>query len=362
MQGHFRPITEDLDASLLFVETQSPKVLSLARGTYDIVVRAYDKAGNFREVQERIRSLSPFIFYATNVYVLILLALLVVAFAFVARKIYLRHLQIENRRLIKEFPLGIREKLRELEKYKNKYGHLVILLALFLNLLFAFVPAALAQISQLGPPFISTFPRQISNEEIFYLGGRTEAPDMEIIIYVQNLSSGETFSYSETSDKNGEWFYRHPSFLSSGEYIVWTQSQLGDAVSPPSPQITLRVNPTALQFGSSRISYETLFAGLATILLMALIGLAAFTLVWSKRAKHLRKELIREIHEAEEAVRRGFEELRRDIEVELALIKRVKLQKSLSREEKEKEEHLLRDLAEIERHISKEVEDIEKTI
>ena len=40
--------------------------------------------------------------------------------------------------------------------------------------------------------------------------------------------------------------------------------------------------------------------------------------------------------------------------------KAIKANKTLSREEKEKEEHLFKDLAEIEKHIGKEVYDIEK--
>lgn len=70
--------------------------------------------------------------------------------------------------------------------------------------------------------------------------------------------------------------------------------------------------------------------------------------------------LMREVKEAEEAVRRGFAVLKRDIEAELSVIHKAKLNKSLSSEEKQKEDQLLRDLAEMERYIGKEVWDIEK--
>lgn len=347
--------------SLFFIEGISPQVLKLALGSYDFVVRAYDRAGNFREVQERVKMMSLPMYYATNVYFLVFLVLLLGVAAYFARKFYSHHLEIERRGIDKTLPSDIGAKLKELQKYKSKYGALSLLLVAFLGYgVFGTGQPVYAQSFELSPPLVTTFPKNISNEEIFYMGGNSEAQNVEILIYLQNLRTNETFSYSEISGKNGEWFYRHPSFLSPGDYLVWTQSKLGNITSPPSPQINLSVTKTAIQFGSSRVSHETLYLILSILLLIALMTVSSFAVVYGRKVIRSRRSLAKEIREAEEAIRVGFNELRHDIEVELGIIKKLKLSKDLSREEKEKEGHLLRDLSEIKKHISKEVYDIEK--
>jgi len=234
-------------------------------------------------------------------------------------------------------------------------------LGLLLSGLFVSGEVALAQDSVvLPPPFISTISRNISNEDIFYVGGKTENAEIDVVIYLQNLATGETKTFTVTSDTKGDWFYRHPTFLSSGEYLLWTQSSLGDLMSPPSPQAKLNVSRAAFQFGSNRLSFETLYFISVIILLIILVGLSyrLFTLIKRGKKKHL--AITKELKEAEEAVKRGFAVLRRDIEAELAVVHKAKLNKTLSDEEQRKEDQLLRDLAEIERYIGKEVWDIEK--
>ena len=74
------------------------------------------------------------------------------------------------------------------------------------------------------------------------------------------------------------------------------------------------------------------------------------------RKKHI--QFIKEMQEAQEAIRRGFAVLRRDIETELAFMRKIKLNKELSDEEKIREQQLVKDLASVEQEIGKEVFDI----
>jgi len=345
--------------SEFFIEASSPQTANLKIGEYDIIVRAFDKAGNFRESQERIKVMTSFVFWATNKYLLAALLILVILLIVLARKIYIWHRKIEDRRVKKELPDLVKKKLNDLEKYQKKYGALVLLFSLLFGSLL-FVSQVEAEVVEIAPPIVTTAPKDISNQEIFYLGGITELPNAKVVIYIQNLRTGETFSYSEIAGKKGEWFYRHPSFLSEGEYLVWTQAKQGDVTSPPSPQIRIKVIPTAIQFGASRLSYETLYLLFAIILFLAFVGLLTFTLFYVRRGLQKRRMLMKEIREAEEAVKAGFAKLHRDIEVELGVLKKVKLNKELAHEEKEKEKRLLKDLEVIERHIGKEVGDIER--
>jgi len=143
--------------------------------------------------------------------------------------------------------------------------------------------------------------------------------------------------------------------------MVWVQSRLGEQTSPPSPQVQLEVSATALQIGASRLSYEFLYLMLTLILSGIAIGLLTYIL---HHRRHLLKKhalLSGEIQEAEESIKRGFALLRRDIQAELDIIDKLKLNKGLTQKHKEQEEQLLKDLENIESKIGKEIWDIEQT-
>lgn len=357
-----------------FIEVQSPYVTPrLALGRYDVLVRAYDKAGNYRESTQRLEIASTIFRYiaveglefdgriiVSWFWFFLILVLVVIVLGGLAWYFRKWHREADRRKETKELPGHIDAQLQELKKYRQKYGNVIILFLALILWPLLFSHSALAEQLEFGPPIISTISRNISNNEIFYVGGKTEASDTEVTIYIQNLQTGETLSQKIISDKRGDWFYRHDTFLQSGAYLLWTQAKIGDQSSPPSPQLTITVRATVLQFGSSRISYETFYLVMAIFLLLVICGLMAYILfhLASGRKKH--KQLRKEVKEAEEALKRGFVVLRRDIQAELAIVKRAKLSAQLSAEEKVKEEQLLKDLEDVERYIGKEMFDIEK--
>ena len=79
-----------------------------------------------------------------------------------------------------------------------------------------------------------------------------------------------------------------------------------------------------------------------------------------QHAKKHHKLLLDEIRKAEESVIRGFAVIKRDLESEIAVIRKAKLKGQLSLEEAEKEKNLIKDIAEIEEKIGKEIWDIER--
>ncbi len=272
-----------------------------------------------------------------------------------------RHFYLGLQKIDKEnLPSDIQKQLKELREYQKKYGkHIILLILIGISLVLGQV--ASAEQLKLGPPIITTISADISNEEIFYVGGKTEAANTEIIIYLQNLNTGETLSNTIKSDKRGEWFYTHNTFLSSGNYLLWTQSKIGDELSPPSPQVQLTVRTTALQFGASRLSFEAIYLVIVIILSLIILGFIAYICHYSVKNRRKHKQFVKEVKEAEESVRRGFGILRRDIQAELMVIKKAKLSKAISDEEKEKEAQLLKDLDYVEKYIGKEIWDIEET-
>ncbi len=356
-----------------FIETNSPFITSaLELGSYDIIVRAYDKASNLREETEKLKVTRALLeiaegegiiikglFTISWLWLFIILGLLIIASIYTAWRVRRRHYQLEHQISGEKLPPQVRKKLEELKQIQAKYGKLAIMLLIAGSLLF-FGNPTLAQEIELGPPLVTSVSRNISNEEIFYIGGKTDSPETGVIIYIQNLKSGETFSQDVVSDKKGDWFYRHGGFLSAGDYLLWVQGKAGEQMSPPSPQVRMAVQPTAIQFGTSRLSYGTIYIGAIILLLLILAGLIAYIIRQWRRLKRRHARFAKEVGEVEEAIHRGFAVLRRDIEAEMAVIKKARMSKTLSEEEKLKEEHLLKDLEKIERHIGKEMLDVEK--
>lgn len=356
-----------------FIDAESPYIFPrLELGSYDIIARSYDRAGNWRETLQHLKIVPAVFRFISDrglsvrgtftipwLWFWLLLLLLLLLLIYIALKVRRWHLRLHNLHVRKELPGHLRERLDHLKKYQSKYRMGVVIAVLVVGSL-TVSPAAFAQQIEISPPVVSEVSRNISNEEIFYIGGKAEAANSKIIIYLQSLETGETLSQNVTSDKYGDWFYRHTNFLPGGNYLLWVQTKIADELSPPSPQIQITVRPTALQFGASRISYETLYFIIIMILLAATIALGLYIVFHTYHGRRKRAAFAKEMREAEESIRRGFAILRRDIQAELAVVRKAGLKKEIAVEEKAKEEQLLKDLTFVEQYIGKEVWDIEK--
>jgi len=383
------PISEKLESKdetteYFFTEQHSPYTPELAVGEYDILVRAYDFAGNYTEEVQRISILPavlwslqargiqigtvlvPWVFILSIAGVLVLISL-AFAWHFIRwhRGVDLRHRKME-------LPPEIKEKLDELKMLREKYkGLMPILFAFFFSTCFltiAAIPAYSAppldppeEVIELAPPIVTSVSRNISNKELLYIGGKVAIPKSEVKIFLQNLETGETTSYNVTSDAKGDWFYSHRTFLQSGKYLIWTQTRLQEATSPPSPQIPISVSAAALQFGASRLSYESIYLGAALALFALVVLLGSLSLYHYYHGKKKHNLLLEEIRKSEAMIHRGFAVLKKDIEAELAMVKRARASGTLSEKEKEQEEKILEDLQRIERYIGKELWEIEHT-
>ncbi|MBI4033926.1 MAG: hypothetical protein HY378_00040 [Candidatus Brennerbacteria bacterium] len=371
----FEASLEEALGGAFFIEAESPYIPpELRKGSYDVVVRAYDKAGNYRDVGEKLKITTAVFRFVQGEglevrgfvvvpwpWVWSALALAIVLLSGVAVWSRRRHLVYHMKLASKELPNHLKKKLVELNRYRKKYGKIAILLMGLIGLISLTGPVdAFAQNAELAPPLITSISRDISNEEIFYAGGKTDVTNASVVIYLQNLQTGETLSATVQSDRRGDWFYRHDGFLSTGNYLLWAQTRLADQTSPPSPQIQMSVRPTALQFGSSRVSYEVLYLILTVIFFLAVLGLSIYIVYHAYHSRRKYQRFWKETKEAEESVRRGFAVLRRDIQAELALVKKAKLGKPLQEEGKIREAELLKDLDSVERYIGKEIWDIEK--
>lgn len=350
----------------LFIEGISPHTPSpLAVGSYDVIVRAYDNSQNYREVIERLYITTPIFAFITKdglkfgdfvlkwVWVWLIFILLFVILLVIAFRIYKWRTHLHVLHEAKHLPNEILSELEQLKKYRQKYGQAIMVLALMISL-FSF-NSVFAQTAHLAPPLVTTISKNVSNEEIFYVGGKTDFADEQVVIYVQNLSTGETFSYSSKSDKQGDWFYRHNGFLSPGQYLLWAQGQIGDELSPPSPQEKMTVNRTAVSFGGGKLSYETIYLFVIILLVGTLGILGAFIIFHLRHGQRKHMLLQKEIKHAEESIKRGFAVLHRDIESELSIIRKAQLSAELTTQEKEREMQLMRDLEDVEKRLGQEI-------
>ncbi|MCI0680300.1 cohesin domain-containing protein [bacterium] len=378
------------DSMPVQIEAESPFIVPrLSLGSYDAFIYAYDRAGNVRVVKKKIEIVKPIYsffdergLYAGDValpwWVLALIFLIIIIIlSYIAWVVKRYRNKMEMRHLMRTIPSVTEAELDELNTYRKKYGKITAIMILTLSAFFgaagdhvAYAATedagyeALEKIEEgsalLGPPIITIFSDAISNEEIFYTGGVAIDPRMTVIIYLQNNNTGEVISERITPDKKGRWFYRHHTFLQPGDYSLWTEGRLGEESSPPSAEKQLSVRETAVQIGASRVSYEFIYLLISVFLSLIIIALVSYIAVHGYHARKKHRAWLREIYEAEEAVREGFMLLRKDIETELALVHRIKMTKNLTEEERAHEKELLRDLDYVERRIGKEMSDIER--
>ncbi len=357
----------------LFIETVSPYVpQELDPGEYLVVVRVYDNAGNIREVSQKLEVItSTFqiigtqgLYFGDKIFIkwgwfwlgaLILLLVLI----FFARRIRSLHEDVEQKRIDKHLPEHLRKQLDDLKKYKAKFGTLVLLGIIFSVSFFSFYSRANAADS-LSTPIVSILSKELSNKEIFYIGGRVDISETLVNIFLQNLETQETFTFIAKPDKFGEWFYRHEAFLPSGNYVVWVQGKLESAESAPSGQVGVLVKKQAFQIAGSRFSYEFIYL-LCLIALIAFVSiLLAYIYYHSRKLKQKKILLDGEASRAEESIKRGFAVLKRDIQAELEAIKENAGKNN--RNARLREVQLLADLEEIESRLESEIWEMEDNI
>ncbi len=351
-----------------FVETTSPYISSpLAIGEYNVVIRAYDKATNYTETSKKLTITTPLFRFIGDTGIVINNSLIIpwkwvwvfgifllFVLAFFAYKVFFWHREVHILTEEKMLPQDVVQKLEELKKYREKYG-VKTLVALFAILSMFSFRSVHAETLVLTPPLITDYSKDISNKDIFYAGGKTDITKEDIILYIENLSTGATLSEELQSDDKGNWFYRHDTFLTPGSYVLWVQSKQDDQLSPPGPQAQMTVKRTAITFGQNRLSYETIYLFLVILLLIAVIVLALWIAYHAHHGRKKHKKFQTEVRDAEESIRRGFAVLKHDIESELAVVRRAQLPESLSGEERDREAQLLADLNSIAKHIGKEI-------
>ncbi len=352
-----------------FIEASSPFVTTLELGNYEVTVRAFDNADNFTEAKTKLEIIRPFFeiisgtklrvgefFVIPWIWIFIVFAILLALLLYAAWVTWVWHSKMHDKLL--EGAINdpvIAKRLEQLKQKRNEYPPKSLPRSLAILLAFALSMGALlntvkADEVRLTPPIITVISERISSEDMFYVGGKSDVDESEIIIYLQNTQTSETFSQTVTASKRGDWFYTHSKALPSGRYLVWSQTKIGDSLSPPSPQNEMVVTRTAIQLGASRLSYESIYLFIAIFMGFIAFSLAGFIAYHYRHGSRKKGMIGREIKEAEDSLQEGFGVLYRDVLSELAHLRKTKS----SEERLKEEEKILKDIELIKKHIGEE--------
>ncbi len=358
-----------------FIEASSPYVPHLELGKYDVVVHAFDQAGNMREIIQQLNIVNPLFQFTSADGLIISGGLLVIPWlivwimmlammgvaGYLARIFWRHHLDVHGRLTqgVLNDPI-IKERLRVLSEKQKQYGKaLVILLCVIIGASMFGHPAQAQTTNTVAPPVVTVVSKNISNQDLLYVGGQTPFGGATVIVYLQDTTTGAVSTFEAPVDSRGTWFYSHDKFLAAGEYVMWLQTKVGNQISPPSSQLSLNVTQTAIELGSSRLSYEFIYLIIAIILLIIVFTQIGFAVYHYGQAKRKRATLGAQMKDAEESIRRGFAIIRHDIENELKVIHQAKLRGPLAEAEKLQEEALLKDIELINSHLGKEIWELE---
>lgn len=371
-----KPTSEtELSSQQFFIETQSPYIPEiLPLGKYDVIVRAYDLAGNIREEvikAQILTSLGITRSYLTSppawLWLLAGLLLVILILVYFLVRNWRKTIRLQERQSgIKHS--SIREKHALLKNLTDKYGKrgkktkIAILFFLFVSASFVFQidkVNAVEEIGRLNPPIIIGISENISNEDVFYISGKHPTPRAQINVYVQNVDTGATIRFESYVDEKGDWFFADREVLGVGEYDVWADAEIDFNQSPSTQSRRIKVDSVVIDLGFTRINKEFIYGLLSVILSLTLLALVYY-ITKQVRDTHKRNKLISgEIKELERELSKAFDELHAQIELEIENLLRIRKTRKLRESELELERKLLLDLELVKSHLKEELSELE---
>ena len=222
--------------------------------------------------------------------------------------------------------------------------------------LFRFLPATAAE--EVPVPVIAVNPDvYYPLDEVLYLEGNA-APNFIVQVRFQKQGA-KPINFSAKSDSRGEWVLAEKIPLGSGDWEVRVRAvdaQDKEKVSEWSNQRVFKVIVTGITVGGVNIK----FAGLTSVIIILLLSGLFIIIYFKNRVRRVKEALLsKEVGEAQESVREGFNQLRQNLLDELQLLES---RKDLSKEELVRKEQALRNLEGLEHNLHKEIKDIEEKI
>jgi len=305
-------LSQGAAAEALFFEVASPyQAVNIEPSRYQIIDRAYDNAGNYRDESVTMTIVGAFsqfinpegidliVFFLpwgllVDVLFLILAILLIIIFLIWGKhQHHLKHAFIED---IKRF-----------FTFRRPPSLPIIIMFAIIGLSLLLPQLTEAAVVEPPAPVISVAPSQFYPlDEILYMEGRA-TPKAKVAVNFEKPDASPVTVIVE-SNSNGEWFLGQKIELSSGEWTARARV-LGDPASDWSNPRIIQSVITGLVLGSVKIRYLPIAAALilslsASAILLAYLLRRVFKI---SRSEHIRQDIANELEHLERAIKEGQE-------------------------------------------------------
>ncbi|MDP3963858.1 MAG: cohesin domain-containing protein [bacterium] len=216
-------------------------------------------------------------------------------------------------------------------------------------------------IHALAPPVITAYPKTLADDEMMFLDG-TAPPKSTVVVRFIDPEGNEATARKIASDEAGNWNYFGKPLKGRGDWRIAAHTENSEGAVSKESEVVISILATGLSVGPYRVTFASAYGIGGAILAFAFIAALAALVMLRKRVGRLSRSLAKEIYEAEDALRLGFQTLREDVLLELRNLDALQKIRPLIPEEQNRRERLLRDLAFIEFRITKEVHDIEDVL
>ncbi len=217
-------------------------------------------------------------------------------------------------------------------------------------------------VDPIASPKITDFSDSMHSRDYLVIRG-IAVPESEIYLYLSD-KAGKTTQQVLASDENGNFIIVYDGKLKDGLYKFWlTSKDQRGAQSLPTKKYTVVVQPSGIiRFGNQALDVLTVLIPFIALIIVLML------MIWYGwyRFIDLRKRLSREVKQTEYNVHQALEELRKDVKLQLNVLKRTSTKKKTTKEQEKMLKELKKSMDnvafDIEKYISREFQDIEKYI
>lgn len=212
------------------------------------------------------------------------------------------------------------------------------------------------KIVSLSSPQITTITSPLPSDKYLEISGRA---DPEVMVKIEiGKTGGNKFGGVVRADKQGRFYYKHPTLLPAGDYYIRAQSFLPTGISSDwSEFVYFTVKPSLVVFLSNFGNYLKF----SLPILIAVIILAILYLFYDKTRNKTKQEKVSdELSDLKQSIDFSFSTLKRDLLAEIDEMYKRKKAGQLSPEEEKKLHKLQVDLDVLEGYIKKELKDVEE--
>lgn len=206
-------------------------------------------------------------------------------------------------------------------------------------------------------PTVTYFPNNLYTDDLLVLKGVAD-PSVDIEIIITNINTGAVIKDHVATNSDGKFTYIPEEKMPSGIYSIIMKSTSKDGISSEymSPIQVINKEHNINLFADKINKYLSVLTPV-----VALVTLLIIVLMYSAyRIKKFNIYLKRRVSKAEDIVKKSFDILEEDFNEEIAIFKKIRENKILSKEEQAFLVTFKKDIKETEKVIKKELENIEK--